>query len=71
MFYMLFENNCMLWVQLDAIDVNILIELMFDTRMVFGGDFEVVWTGWIGIILLKSVFVDLCRFADSRGEPTR
>jgi len=45
MFYMLFENNCMLWVQLDAIDVNILIELMFDTRMVFGGGFEVVWTG--------------------------
>jgi len=28
---MLFENNCMLWVQLDTIDVNILIELMFDT----------------------------------------
>jgi len=24
----------MLWVQLDAISVNILIELMFDTRMV-------------------------------------
>jgi len=28
-----------------AIDVNILIELMFDTRMVFGGGFGV---GWIG-----------------------
>ena len=44
-FYMLFENNCMLWVQLDAIDVNILIELMFDTQMVFGGGFGVVWIG--------------------------
>jgi len=27
----------MLWVQLDAIGVNILIELMFDTQMVSGG----------------------------------
>jgi len=40
---MLFENNRMLWVQLDAIRVNILIELMFDTRMVFGEGFGVVW----------------------------
>jgi len=29
----------------DAIGVNILIELMFDTRMVFGGGFGVVWIG--------------------------
>jgi len=35
----------MLWVQLDATGVNILIELMFDTRMVFGGGLEVVWIG--------------------------
>jgi len=32
-------------VQLDAISVNILIELMFDTQMAFGGGFGVVWTG--------------------------
>jgi len=43
----------MLWVQLDAIGVNILIELMFNTWMVFGGGFGVVWIGWIGIILPK------------------
>jgi len=60
----------MIWVQLDAIGVNILIELMFDTRIVFGGGFGVVWTGWIGIILLKSVSVELCIFAYSLGEPT-
>jgi len=40
-----FENNRMLWVQLDAIGVDILIELMFDTRVVFGGGFGVVWIG--------------------------
>ena len=68
---MLFENNRMLWVQLDAIRVNILIELMFDTRMVFGEGFGVVWISWLGIILLKSVSVELCRFAYLLGEPTR
>jgi len=34
-----FENNRMLRVQLDAIGVDILIELMFDTRVVFGEGF--------------------------------
>jgi len=43
----------MLWVQLDAIGVNILIELMFNDRMVFCGGFGVVWIGWIGIIFPK------------------
>ena len=70
-FYLLFENNRMLWVQLDAIVVNILIELMFDTWMVSNGGFGVVWIGWISIILLKSVYVELCRFAYSLGEHTR
>jgi len=32
-------------VQLDAIGMNVLIELMFDTRMVFGEGFGVVWIG--------------------------
>jgi len=58
----------MLWVQLDAIGVDILIELMFDTRVVFGGGFGVVWIGWISIILLKSVSVELCRITYSLGE---
>jgi len=58
----------MIWVQLDAIGVNILIELMFDTQMVFGGGFGVVWIGLIGIILLKLVYVELCRFAYSLGK---
>jgi len=30
---------------MNAIGVNNFIALMFDTRMVFGGGFEVVWTG--------------------------
>jgi len=38
----LFEKNRMLWVQLDAIGVNIFIELMFDSRMVSSGGFGVV-----------------------------
>jgi len=32
-------------VHMDAIGVNILIELMFDTQMIFGVSFGVVWIG--------------------------